>query len=139
VTSDLDDNITVELRDKSDTNILESKNIVETREEEGTVSTGTRVSYKRTQRNILFRGEGRWRISTCVRHLQEWRSSTSSDIPHEVLTQEPQTLRFDLHGGTGQSEGAFSCCEIAIPLSTQNAERREIAPNPGIEAGGQRC
>src|SRR5207249_8154505 len=56
---DLDDDITVELRDKAGTTILESKKvIVETREKEGTTQIGTRVSYKTTERTFCFEGKG---------------------------------------------------------------------------------
>jgi hypothetical protein len=56
---DLDDDITVELRDKAGTTIIDSKKvIVETREEEGTTQVGTKVSYKRTERKFCFDGKG---------------------------------------------------------------------------------
>jgi hypothetical protein len=56
---DLDDDITIELRDKAGMSILDSKKvIVETREEQGTTQIGTKVSYKRTERKFCFEGKG---------------------------------------------------------------------------------
>jgi hypothetical protein len=55
----LDDDITVELRDKAGTTIIESKKvIVETREKEGTTQVGTKVSYRTTERTFCFDGKG---------------------------------------------------------------------------------
>ncbi len=55
---DLDDDITVELRDKEGKAILDSKKvIVETREKEGTNQAGTKVSYKTTERTFCFDGK----------------------------------------------------------------------------------
>jgi len=55
----LDDDITVELRRKDGTTILDSKKVVvETREEEGTTQVGTKVSYKKTERKFCFEGKG---------------------------------------------------------------------------------
>jgi hypothetical protein len=52
---DLDDDITVELRDKAGTTIIDSKKVtVETREEEGTTQVGTKVSYKSAERKFCF-------------------------------------------------------------------------------------
>jgi len=57
-TYDLDDDITVELRDKAGTTILESKKvIVETREKTGTTQVGTKVLYKATERTFCFEGK----------------------------------------------------------------------------------
>lgn len=56
---DLDDDIMVELRDKTGTTILDSKKvIVETREQEGTTQIGTKVTYKTTERTFCFEGKG---------------------------------------------------------------------------------
>jgi len=56
---DLDDDITVELRDKGGTTIIDSKKvIVETREEEGTTQIGTKISYEKTERRFCFDGRG---------------------------------------------------------------------------------
>ena len=56
---DLDDDITVELRDKAGTTTLDSKKvIVETNEKEGTTQVGTKVSYKTTERTFCFEGKG---------------------------------------------------------------------------------
>jgi hypothetical protein len=56
---DLDDDITVELRDKAGTTILDSKKvIVETNDKEGTTQVGTKVSYKTTERTFCFEGKG---------------------------------------------------------------------------------
>jgi len=54
---DLDDDITVELRDKAGTVVDSKKVIVETREKEGTTQVGTRVSYKTTERTFCFEGK----------------------------------------------------------------------------------
>jgi hypothetical protein len=55
----LDDDITVELRDKSGRTILDSqKVIVETHEKEGTTQAGTKTSYKETERTFCFNGKG---------------------------------------------------------------------------------
>lgn len=57
-TYDLDDDITVELRDKAGSTILESKKaIVGTREKEGTTQVGTKISYKTTERTFCFEGK----------------------------------------------------------------------------------
>ena len=57
-TYDLDDDITVELRDKAGAAILESKKvIVGTRENEGTTQVGTKLSYKTTERTFCFEGK----------------------------------------------------------------------------------
>jgi len=63
---DLDDDITVELRDKAGATILESKKIIEeTREKEGTTQIGTKVSYKTTERTFCFEGrsDGDYRLA----------------------------------------------------------------------------
>jgi hypothetical protein len=50
----LDDDITVELRDKAGTTIIDSKKvIVETREEEGTTQIGTKISYKKQSTSFV--------------------------------------------------------------------------------------
>jgi hypothetical protein len=55
---DLDDDITVELRDKVGTTIFDSKKvIVETRAKEGTTQDNKRVSYKQTERTFCFEGK----------------------------------------------------------------------------------
>jgi len=55
----LDDDITVELRDKAGRTILDSKNVVvETHEKEGTTQDGTKVSYKTNDRMFCFEGKG---------------------------------------------------------------------------------
>jgi hypothetical protein len=55
---DLDDDITVQLRDKAGTTILDSKKVIfETREKEGTTRVGTRISYKTTERTFCFEGK----------------------------------------------------------------------------------
>ncbi len=67
---DLDDNITVELRDKTDTAILDSKRVmVETREQEGTTQIGTKVSYKTKERRFCFEGKpnGNYRLAFILR------------------------------------------------------------------------
>lgn len=54
---DLDDDITVELREKSGT-ILASKKVgAETREKQGTTLGGTKTSYKETERGFCFEGK----------------------------------------------------------------------------------
>jgi hypothetical protein len=56
---DLDDDITVELRDKAGATTLASKKVIEeTSEKEGTTQVGTRVSYKTTERMFCFEGKG---------------------------------------------------------------------------------
>jgi hypothetical protein len=55
----LDDDITVELRDKAGTTILDSKKAsVETREKEGTTQDGRKVSYTTKDRMFCFEGKG---------------------------------------------------------------------------------
>jgi len=54
---DLDDNITVELRDKSGTTLDTRKAVVETREMQGTRQDGTKTSYKQTERRFCFEGK----------------------------------------------------------------------------------
>ena len=55
---ELDDDITVELRDRAGTTILDSKKVVvETPEKEGTTQVGTKVSYKTTERTFSFEGK----------------------------------------------------------------------------------
>jgi hypothetical protein len=54
----LDDDITVELRNKAGTTVLDSKKVVlETHEKEGTTQAGTRVSYKTTGLTFCFEGK----------------------------------------------------------------------------------
>ncbi len=56
---DLDDDITVELRDKGGAATIASKRVIEeTREKEGTTQVGTKVSYKTTERTFCFEGRG---------------------------------------------------------------------------------
>ena len=55
---DLDDDITVELRDKTGGTILESKKaLVEVHEEEGTTLDGKRAPYKISERTFCFEGK----------------------------------------------------------------------------------
>jgi len=54
---DLDDDITVELRDKAGTIVDSKKVIVETREKEAATQVGTKVSYKTTERMFCFGGK----------------------------------------------------------------------------------
>lgn len=55
----LDDDITVELRDKAGRTVLDSKKVIEeTRKNEGTTQAGTRTSYKTTERRFCFEGKG---------------------------------------------------------------------------------
>jgi hypothetical protein len=55
---DLDDDITVELRDKAGRTILDSKKAtVETRDKMGTRQDGTKVSYKTKDRMFCFEGK----------------------------------------------------------------------------------
>ena len=57
-TYNLDDNITVELRDKAGKTILESKKIVdEERQRECTTQVGTKVSCNTTERTFCFEGK----------------------------------------------------------------------------------
>lgn len=54
---DLDDDITVELREKKGT-ILDSKKVgVETQEKQGTTLDGTKTSYEETERKFCFEGK----------------------------------------------------------------------------------
>jgi len=55
---DLDDDITVELRDKSGKTIDTQKAAIEVSEEQGTRQDGTITSYKRTERRFSFEGKG---------------------------------------------------------------------------------
>jgi hypothetical protein len=51
---ELDEDIVVELRDKSGTPLDTQKVVVETREMQGTTQDGTRTSYKQTERRFCF-------------------------------------------------------------------------------------
>jgi hypothetical protein len=54
----LDDDITVELRDKAGATILDSKKaVVEIREKEGTTQDGTKASFKTKDRRFCFEGQ----------------------------------------------------------------------------------
>jgi hypothetical protein len=52
---DLDDDITVELRDKSGTTLDSQKVVAEIVEEQGTTLDGRRTSFKRTERRFSFK------------------------------------------------------------------------------------
>jgi hypothetical protein len=54
---ELDDDIAVELRDKSGTTLDTQKVVVETREKQGTTQNGTKTSYKQTERRFCFEGK----------------------------------------------------------------------------------
>jgi hypothetical protein len=54
---DLDDDITVELREKSGTILDSKKVVVETREKQGTTQDGTKTSYKESERRFCFEGK----------------------------------------------------------------------------------
>ena len=54
---DLDDDITVELQEKSGTILDSKKVVVETREKQGTTQDGTKTSYKETERRFCFEGK----------------------------------------------------------------------------------
>jgi hypothetical protein len=54
---DLDDDITVELREKSGTILDSEKVVVETCEKQGTTQDGTKTSYKETERRFCFEGK----------------------------------------------------------------------------------
>ena len=54
---DLDDDITVELQEKSGTILDSQKVVVETREKQGTTQDGTKTSYKQTERRFCFEGK----------------------------------------------------------------------------------
>jgi hypothetical protein len=53
----LDDDIGIELRDKSGTILDRQKVVVETLEKQGTTQVGTRVSYEQTERRFCFDGK----------------------------------------------------------------------------------
>ena len=53
----LDDDIAVELRDKSGTTLDAQKAVAETREKQGTTQDGTKTSYKQTERRFCFEGK----------------------------------------------------------------------------------
>lgn len=53
----LDDDITVELRDKNGTTLATQKVVVETREKQGTTQDGTKFSYNQTERKFCFEGK----------------------------------------------------------------------------------
>ena len=61
----MDDDIVVELRDKSDTTLDTQKVVVETREKQGTTEDGTKTSYKQTERRFCFEGkrDGDYRLA----------------------------------------------------------------------------
>src|SRR5437660_12057487 len=54
---ELDEDIAVELRDKSGTTLDAQKVVVETREKQGTTQDGTKTSYKQTERRCCFEGK----------------------------------------------------------------------------------
>lgn len=54
---ELDDDIAVELRDKSGTALDTQKAVVETRENEGTTQDRTKTPYKQTERRFCFEGK----------------------------------------------------------------------------------
>jgi hypothetical protein len=54
---DLDDDMAVELRDKSGTTLDTQKVVLETREKQGTTQDGTKTSYKQTERKFCFEGK----------------------------------------------------------------------------------
>ena len=54
---ELDEDIAVELRDKSGTTLDAQKVVVETREKQGTTQDGTKTSYKQTERRFCFEGK----------------------------------------------------------------------------------
>jgi len=54
---DLDDDITVELRDKSGTTLDSKKVATETREQHGTTQDGSKTSFKQTERRFCFEGK----------------------------------------------------------------------------------
>jgi hypothetical protein len=54
---ELDEDIAVELRDKSGTALDTQKVVVETREMQGTTQDGAKTSYKQTERRFCFEGK----------------------------------------------------------------------------------
>ena len=54
---ELDDDIAVELRDKSGTALDTQKAVVETSEKQGTTQGGPKTSYKQTERRFCFEGK----------------------------------------------------------------------------------
>ena len=54
---DLDDDITVELREKRGSTLDSKKVVIETRERQGTTQGGTKTSYKETERRFCFEGK----------------------------------------------------------------------------------
>ena len=54
---ELDDDIAVELRDKSGTTLDTQKVVVETREKQGTAQDGTNTSHKQTEPRFCFEGK----------------------------------------------------------------------------------
>jgi hypothetical protein len=54
---ELDDDIAVELRDKSGTTLDTQKVVLETVEKQGTTQDGTKTSYKQTERRFCFEGK----------------------------------------------------------------------------------
>ncbi len=54
---DLDDDITVELREKSGATLDSKKVVVETLEKQGTTQDGKKTSYKETERKFCFQGK----------------------------------------------------------------------------------
>jgi hypothetical protein len=54
---ELDDDIAVELRNKSGTTLDTQKVMVETREKQGTTQDGTKTSYNQTERRFCFEGK----------------------------------------------------------------------------------
>lgn len=66
---ELDDDIVVELRDKSGTTVATQKAVVETIEEQGTTQNGTKTTYNRTVRGFSFEGKsnGEYRLAFILR------------------------------------------------------------------------
>jgi hypothetical protein len=54
---ELDDDIAIELRDKSGTTLDTQKAVVETREKESTTRDGAKTPYKETERRFCFEGK----------------------------------------------------------------------------------
>lgn len=63
---DLDDDVTVELRDKTGTTVLDSKKaVIKTRKKEGITQAGTKVSYDSSERRFCFEGkqDGKYQVA----------------------------------------------------------------------------
>jgi hypothetical protein len=99
----LDDDIGVELRDKTGTTLDAQKVVVKTRDKQGTTQDETKTSYKQTERRFCFEGirDGDYLLAF-VFHKNG--VSTSGRIPYELLAQPPRTLRLCVHGRTNLSE-----------------------------------